>query len=84
MYATRCSLSALLSLRVHNHHNHAGDRFVCIRRLKSVRKQFNEYHIMKRTLSYLTAALLSYAGVVVVLLNGQNVLVRRVAILCEI
>lgn len=58
-------------------------RFVCIRRLKSVRKQFNEYRTMKRTLLYLTVALLSYALVVVVLLAGQHVTVRRVAILCE-
>ncbi|CAM9272311.1 unnamed protein product [Ectocarpus sp. 4 AP-2014] len=55
--------------------------FVCIRRLKSVRKQFNEYQTMKRTLLYLTLALLSYALVVVVLLAGQHVTVRRVAIL---
>ncbi|CAM9465258.1 unnamed protein product [Ectocarpus sp. 6 AP-2014] len=54
--------------------------FVCIRRLKSVRKQFNEYQTMKRTLLYLTLALLSYALVVVVLLAGQHVTVRRVAI----
>lgn len=38
---------------------------------------------MKRTLLYLTLALLSYALVVVVLLAGQHVTVRRVAMLCE-
>lgn len=75
---------ALRLLRLLRFHNHAGDRFVCIRRLKSVRRQFNEFHIMKRTLSYLTVALLSYAVVVVVILNGQNTIVRRVAIFCEI
>lgn len=57
-------------------------RFVCIRRLKSVRRQFNEYQTMKKTLLCLTVALLSYALVVVVLLAGQHVIVRRVAILC--
>lgn len=37
---------------------------------------------MKHTLLYLTVALLSYALVVVVLLAGRHVIVRRVAILC--
>ncbi|CAM9258459.1 unnamed protein product [Scytosiphon promiscuus] len=54
--------------------------FVCIRRLKTVRKQFNEYHTLTHTLMWLTVALLSYAVVVVVLLDGRHVVIRRVAI----
>eukprot|EP00903_Cladosiphon_okamuranus_P006660 g6502.t2 len=54
--------------------------FVCIRKLKSVRKQFNEYQAMKHTLLCLTVTLVSYAVVVVVLLDGQFVIIRRVAI----
>ncbi|CBJ31531.1 signal transducer, putative [Ectocarpus siliculosus] len=54
--------------------------FVCTRQLKWVRKQFNEYETMKWTLSCLTLLLFSYAVVVVVVLDGQHVYVRRVAI----
>ncbi|CAM9247127.1 unnamed protein product [Ectocarpus sp. 4 AP-2014] len=54
--------------------------FVCTRQLKWVRKQFNEYETMKWTLSCLTLLLFSYAVVVVVVLDGQHVFVRRVAI----
>lgn len=36
------------------------NRFVCARQLKSVRKQFNEYGTMKRTLLYMTSTLASY------------------------
>ncbi|CAN0505245.1 unnamed protein product, partial [Laminaria digitata] len=57
-----------------------GYRFVCVRQLKSVRKQFNEYDTMKKTLFYITLALLSYALVVVVLLAGRHVTARRVSI----
>ena len=60
-----------------------GRRFVCVRQLKSVRRQFNEYDDLKRTLFYITVALLSYAFVVVILLAGRHVTVRRVSIVCE-
>lgn len=59
------------------------NRFVCARQLKSVRKQFNEYDTMKRTLLYMTVTLMSYALVVVILLADDLVLQRRVAIFCE-
>eukprot|EP00903_Cladosiphon_okamuranus_P006658 g6501.t1 len=54
--------------------------FVCMWRLKFVRRQFNEYDTMKSTLLCLTVTLVSYAVVVVVLLDGQFVIIRRVAI----
>eukprot|EP00903_Cladosiphon_okamuranus_P006656 g6499.t1 len=54
--------------------------FVCARQLKSVRRQFNEYDTMKRTLLYMTITLTSYAIVVVILLADDLVLQRRVAI----
>lgn len=38
---------------------------------------------MKRTLTYLTLALFSYAVIVVGILDNHHVIVRRVAILCE-
>ena len=56
---------------------------MCARQLKTVRKQFNEYDTMKRTLLYMTITLLSYAGVVVVWLADDLVMQRRVAIFCE-
>lgn len=58
-------------------------RFVCVRQLKSVRKQFNEYQTMKRTLLYTTGALFSYAGVVLFVLGDDLTMQRRVAIFCE-
>ncbi|CAM9276032.1 unnamed protein product, partial [Pylaiella littoralis] len=54
--------------------------FVCARQLKWVRRQFNEYETMKRTLLYMTITLASYVGVVLFLLDGKYVLQRRVAI----
>ncbi|CAM9258383.1 unnamed protein product, partial [Scytosiphon promiscuus] len=54
--------------------------FVCVRQLKSVRKQFNEYETMKRTLLYTTVVLFSYAVVVVVFLGDDLTTQRRVAI----
>lgn len=58
-------------------------RFVCARQLKWVRKQFNEYETMKRTLLYMTIVLVSYGVVVLYLLADDAVTVRRVAIFCE-
>eukprot|EP00904_Undaria_pinnatifida_P012482 jgi/Undpi1/8364/HiC_scaffold_25.g10832.m1 len=54
--------------------------FVCVRQLKLVRKQFNEYETLKRTLLLITIALLSYAVAVVVLLGDRPVIARRVSI----
>eukprot|EP00903_Cladosiphon_okamuranus_P013298 g12395.t2 len=54
--------------------------FVCGRQLRWVRKQFNEYQAMKRTLIYLTLILFTYAIVVVGILDNHHVTVRRVAI----
>ncbi|CAM9969419.1 unnamed protein product, partial [Ectocarpus sp. 8 AP-2014] len=54
--------------------------FVCARQLKWVRKQFNEYEAMKRTLLYMTITLASYGVIVVYLLADDLVLGRRVSI----
>ncbi|CAM9905729.1 unnamed protein product, partial [Hapterophycus canaliculatus] len=54
--------------------------FVCARQLKSVRKQFNEYETMKRTLLYTSIALLSYPVVVLFVLGDDLTTQRRVAI----
>eukprot|EP00904_Undaria_pinnatifida_P012481 jgi/Undpi1/8363/HiC_scaffold_25.g10831.m1 len=54
--------------------------FVCARQLKSVRKQFNEYQTMKRTLLCMTITLVSYAVVVLYLLADDLVLTRRVSL----
>lgn len=62
---------------------HQIDRFVCVRQLKSVRKQFNEYETMKRTLLFMTITLTSFAVVVVVILAGDHVLQRRITMFCE-
>ncbi|CAN0194843.1 unnamed protein product, partial [Ectocarpus sp. 13 AM-2016] len=56
---------------------------VCARQLRWVRKQFNEYETMKRTLSCLTLLLFSYAIVVAIVLDGHHSCVRRVAIVWE-
>ena len=73
--------NVLLTAALTNHPT--GDRFVCARQLKFVRKQFNEYDTMKRTLLYMTITLSSYALVVVILLADDLVLQRRVSIFCE-
>ncbi|CAN0273478.1 unnamed protein product, partial [Ectocarpus sp. 12 AP-2014] len=54
--------------------------FVCARQLKWVRKQFNEYETMKRTLLYMTITLASYGVIVVYLLADDLVLGRRVSV----
>ncbi|CAB1110198.1 unnamed protein product [Ectocarpus sp. CCAP 1310/34] len=54
--------------------------FVCARQLKWVRKQFNEYETMKRTLLYMTITLASYGVIVVYLLADNLVLGRRVSV----
>ncbi|CAM9705339.1 unnamed protein product [Ectocarpus fasciculatus] len=55
--------------------------FVCVRQLRRVRKQFNEYKEMTRTLLCLTLISFSYALVVVSFLdNSHHVLARRLAI----
>ncbi|CAM9864373.1 unnamed protein product [Ectocarpus sp. 6 AP-2014] len=55
--------------------------FVCVRQLRWVRKQFNEYKEMTRTLLCVTLISVSYALVVVVALdNSHQVLARRLAI----
>lgn len=59
------------------------NRFVCARQLKWVRKQFNEYETMKRTLLYMTITLASYVIVVLFLLGDKPVLQRRISIFCE-
>lgn len=56
---------------------------MCVRQLKAVRRQFNEYETMTRTLLYMTLAFISYAVVVVVVLADDYITCRRVAILCE-
>ncbi|CAM9832099.1 unnamed protein product [Ectocarpus sp. 12 AP-2014] len=55
--------------------------FVCVRQLRWVRKQFNEYKEMTRTLLCVSLISVSYALVVVVALdNSHQVLARRLAI----
>ncbi|CAM9700874.1 unnamed protein product [Ectocarpus sp. 4 AP-2014] len=54
--------------------------FVCARQLKWVRKQFNEYDSMKRTLLYMTITLASYGVVVLFLLADDLTVSRRVAL----
>lgn len=58
-------------------------RFVCTRQLKWVRKQFNEFETIRRTLLIFTLLLGSFAAIVVVLLADDRVAARRVALLCE-
>lgn len=59
-------------------------RFVCVRQLRWVRKQFNEYKEMTRTLLCVTLISVSYALVVVVALDSSHqMLARRLAIVCE-
>lgn len=78
------SLSLLEFVRLIDHTRDDGaDRFVCARQLKTVRRQFNEYDAMKRTLLYMTITLLSYAVVVVFWLADDLVMQRRVAMFCE-
>ena len=48
-----------------------------------MRKQFNEYETMKRTLLYMTITLVSYAVIVLYLLADDLVLTRRVSLFCE-
>lgn len=59
------------------------NRFVCARQLKSVRKQFNEYDSMKRTLLCMTVTLASYAVIVLFLLADDLTVSRRVALFCK-
>ncbi|CAM9739286.1 unnamed protein product, partial [Ectocarpus fasciculatus] len=54
--------------------------FVCARQLKWVRKQFNEYDSMKRTLLYMTITLASYGVAVLYLLADDLTVSRRVAL----
>ncbi|CAM9633812.1 unnamed protein product [Ectocarpus sp. 13 AM-2016] len=54
--------------------------FVCARQLKWVRKQFNEYDSMKRTLLYMTITLASYGVLVLFLLADDLTVSRRVAL----
>ncbi|CAM9464833.1 unnamed protein product [Ectocarpus sp. 6 AP-2014] len=54
--------------------------FVCARQLKWVRKQFNEYDSMKRTLLYMTVTLASYGVVVLFLLADDLTVSRRVSV----
>ena len=63
-------------------HSYPGNRFVCARQLKSVRKQFNEYGTMRRTLLCMIITLAS-SRVVLILLEYNPVLQRRVGVLCE-
>ena len=55
---------------------------MCSLQLKSVRRQFNEYETMRRTVVCMILTLISFQ-VVMVLLEGDDVLKRRVGILCE-
>ena len=56
---------------------------MCARQLKSVRRQFNEYGTMRRTLLGMTITIASYVAVLF-LVGGDEVLQRRITIFCEL
>lgn len=59
------------------------NRVVCVRQLKWVRKQFNEYEKTRRTQIYMSVTLASYVVVALLLADDHPVLQRRINIFCE-